>query len=202
MNSDEPNNLQPWSDPELEARVVALVLGEASDFEREDLERLLAEEPELRLFKERIEEVHRMLGEQDGAREWKLSDARRQKVLAVATPEVMPSRKRPWWMNPAVWAAACLVVTLGILSSWSFPAYSYVSPRSREMARRSEERQAAILAQLNQADEEASRRAKLAQASQESRFFAESPMSTGIVGSGQPDGFGLGGRAPRSSTSG
>ena len=36
MNGD---NLHPWIDPELEARIVALVLGEASDFEREELER-------------------------------------------------------------------------------------------------------------------------------------------------------------------
>ena len=42
---EEPHN--PWTDPELEARIVALVLGEASDFEREELNRLIEERPEL-----------------------------------------------------------------------------------------------------------------------------------------------------------
>ena len=42
----------PWTDPELEARIVALVLGEASDFEREELNRLIEEWPDLAAFKE------------------------------------------------------------------------------------------------------------------------------------------------------
>jgi secreted protein with Ig-like and vWFA domain len=172
MNSDEPNNLQPWSDPELEARVVALVLGEASDFEREDLERLLAEEPELRLFKERIEEVHRMLGEQDGAREWKLSDARRQKVLAVATSKSKSTT--PWWAHPGLRIAAAVV----ILAAFAVGLGTYHLGGVGSLG------DGAQIANVEapQLDLEA--------------------MSTGVVGDGQPDGFGLGARAPRSSTSG
>ena len=56
------DNLQPWIDPELEARIVALVLGEASDFEREELERQMSGSPELAVFKQRIEAIHGLLG--------------------------------------------------------------------------------------------------------------------------------------------
>ena len=51
----------PWTDPELEARIVALVLGEASDFERDELNRLIEERPELAAFKEQIQSVHGLL---------------------------------------------------------------------------------------------------------------------------------------------
>ena len=51
-------NLQEWIDPELEARVVAWVLGEASEFEAAELERIVAQKPELAVFKRRIEAVH------------------------------------------------------------------------------------------------------------------------------------------------
>ncbi|MFT6596457.1 MAG: anti-sigma factor RsiW, partial [Akkermansiaceae bacterium] len=44
MNDD----LQSYIEPELEARIVALVLGEASAFEAEEMERLMEEMPELR----------------------------------------------------------------------------------------------------------------------------------------------------------
>ena len=44
----------PRIDPELEARIVALVLGEASDFEREELNRLIEEWPDLAAFKEAL----------------------------------------------------------------------------------------------------------------------------------------------------
>jgi secreted protein with Ig-like and vWFA domain len=50
-------------DPTLEARVVAWVAGEASPFEREELERLVAAQPELAIFKRRIEAVQGLVGE-------------------------------------------------------------------------------------------------------------------------------------------
>ena len=58
--SDEHKDpeLQTWIDPELEARVVAWVLGEASEFEAAELARIIAEKPELGIFKRRIEAVH------------------------------------------------------------------------------------------------------------------------------------------------
>jgi len=59
MNHDEnKQEVQTWIEPELEARVVAWVAGEASAFESAELERLVAEKPELAIFKRRIEVVH------------------------------------------------------------------------------------------------------------------------------------------------
>ena len=46
MNDEIDNEMTP----ELEARIVALVMGEASDFERDDLLRLLEQRPELAAF--------------------------------------------------------------------------------------------------------------------------------------------------------
>src|SRR5215216_3938795 len=63
MNTDENNpNLETYITPELEARLVASVLGEASAFEAAELERLVVEKPELGIFKRRIEAVHGLVG--------------------------------------------------------------------------------------------------------------------------------------------
>jgi hypothetical protein len=61
--SDESSNsnLRPWIDPKIEARIVALVLGEASDFEREELERLIAENRDFAAYRQRIESVHGLI---------------------------------------------------------------------------------------------------------------------------------------------
>ena len=56
---EEPQN--PSIDPELEARIVALVLGEASDFECDELNRLMEERPELAEFKDMIRGTHGLL---------------------------------------------------------------------------------------------------------------------------------------------
>ena len=84
---DEPQN--PWIDPELEARIVHLVLGEASDLERDQLEQLIAEHPELATFMRQMEAVHGLLGEVAAEEQaaaddsWELSDDRRNEVLAA-----------------------------------------------------------------------------------------------------------------------
>ncbi|MBL8812762.1 MAG: von Willebrand factor type A domain-containing protein [Planctomycetaceae bacterium] len=80
-------------EPELEARIVALVLGEASDFETDELNRLIAERPELAAFKLQMEQIHGSLkevsrGEVDSPEaEWKLSAERRSVVMAVIRGE-------------------------------------------------------------------------------------------------------------------
>ncbi|MCM2369844.1 vWA domain-containing protein [Aporhodopirellula aestuarii] len=51
----------PRIDPELEARIVALVLGESSDFEREQLNRLIAENTELAAFRSEMELLHGLM---------------------------------------------------------------------------------------------------------------------------------------------
>lgn len=76
--------LQSYIEPELEARICALVLGEASAFEAGELERLMSERPELKRYQIGLEKTHELLGEahevQDNL-EWKLSDECRGKIL-------------------------------------------------------------------------------------------------------------------------
>ncbi len=88
---EEPQT--PRIDPQLEARIVALVLGEASDFESDELQRLVEEQPELAALKEQIESVHGMLrdlgtGETAAVDEaWQMSAEKRSAVLAVIEGE-------------------------------------------------------------------------------------------------------------------
>src|SRR5438067_4743437 len=85
MNQENENNpeMNTWIDPELEARVVAWIAGEASPFEIAELERILAEKPELAVFKRRIEAVEGLLGEavRADAAPQRMSEARREKLL-------------------------------------------------------------------------------------------------------------------------
>src|SRR5205085_1071671 len=109
-------DMNTWIDPELEARVVAWVAGEASPFEIAELERLVAEKPELAIFKRRIEAVHGLVGEaaRPDTPALTLSAERRAKLLAAlgATTEVQPLGERvatvtsiearpKWWRKPA-----------------------------------------------------------------------------------------------------
>ena len=95
MNKESPLSSPS---PELEARIVALLLGEASDFEREELNRLLEEREDLRQFKNQIQRVHKLLryaaGEEPLAEDhptadentkdnWKLNAEKRTAMLAA-----------------------------------------------------------------------------------------------------------------------
>ena len=51
---------------ELEVRIVAFLLGEASDFEREEIERLIEERSDVREFKNQMQEMHGLLGHAAG----------------------------------------------------------------------------------------------------------------------------------------
>lgn len=84
--SDE---LEIVGNDDLEARIVTVILGEASDFERAEIARLCEEKPELAVFRRRLEMVDGLLGEarqrepkhgDDTA--WQLSGKRREAVLA------------------------------------------------------------------------------------------------------------------------
>lgn len=121
--------------PELEARVVAWVLGEASAFEAAQLDVLCAQQPELAVFKRRLEAVHGLVGE--AVKPLKtpllLSPERRAKVLAVigvsekvktdtAKKDVIVFNKRKrtistWrrWQGWIAPMAACLTVGLIVL---------------------------------------------------------------------------------------
>ncbi len=87
-NEKYGGDIHAWIEPEIEARLVAMILGEASEFESEELERLMEERPEIRFFKRRLEVIHGLLGvalvpKDDG--EWQLSPARKAAVLEVIT---------------------------------------------------------------------------------------------------------------------
>lgn len=133
---DSKQPLEPWIDPALEARAVAHILGESSDFEKAEMEKLIAEQPELAAFVRRIQAVHGLLGEAAAhpARDskWKLSPARRAKLepLLQGESSKRPTRKRKGaklkWRprtkssepnpprGPAWWGAMAAVICLGL----------------------------------------------------------------------------------------
>lgn len=137
--------------PELEARVVAWVLGEASAFEAAQLEVLCAQQPELAVFKRRLEAVHGLVGEAVKPLETPLllSPERRAKVLAViggdaptiesvvAAPAKARKQARSWrgWVLPM---AACFTV-MALLAAVMIPTVGAVrktAHRSNEISER------------------------------------------------------------------
>ncbi len=125
--SDENKDpdLQEWIDPELEARVVAWVVGEASEFEASELERIIREKPELGIFKRRIEAVHGLVqtASRNETSPMRMEEERRQKLLetmgqketaagqkVVAMPGKEGRKVRPLWWRVTMAAAACLLV--------------------------------------------------------------------------------------------
>ena len=153
--SDEKygGDIHAWIEPEIEARLVAMILGEASEFESEELERLMEERPEIRFFKRRLEVIHGLLGvalvpEDD--EEWQLSPARKAAVLEVITSgkpaEEMPPVKadhvkqmRERRIRKAgrrvMWAvAACLGLTLFLIAFLAQPQMAFDSKMERSEA--------------------------------------------------------------------
>ena len=121
----------PQIDPELEARIVALVLGEASDFERAEVDRLIAQRPELEAFKAQMQTVHGMLdeiGAMDSSVEddWKLPPERRSAVLSVMGGQIDESpteqivqqvvaKRNPWIKNLyGKWIAVAAVLLCAV----------------------------------------------------------------------------------------
>jgi Ca-activated chloride channel family protein len=149
MNHDDNNpDLQTFIDPELEARLVAAVLGEASAFEAAELDRLAAEKPELAIFKRRIEAVHGLVGlavrpEQAPLR---LAPERRAKILQTigATPARVPSgatnvpvlvqlaearrKRRKKWIWASSMAASLTLAAILATSSFEMRRMSRPSP--------------------------------------------------------------------------
>jgi autotransporter-associated beta strand protein len=140
-DENKENELQAWIEPELEARVVAWVLGEASEFEAAELERIIAEKPELAIFKRRIEAVHGLLGAASRAEAdpMRLEAERREKLLeklgsgapaaVVAMPEPGARRRVSWKMVTGI--AAALVVA-ALVMGMLFPALNSVGSAARE----------------------------------------------------------------------
>jgi autotransporter-associated beta strand protein len=132
MNTTNNKGPQPWIDPALEARVVAGVLGETSAFEASELDRVLAENPELAIFKRRIEAVHALVGFASRRERPKIqiSPTRRQQLLEkLGARPVQPTKKAlPFrrWLSPHMLnrLVACLVIMafVAVLFSLSIPA--------------------------------------------------------------------------------
>jgi Mg-chelatase subunit ChlD len=122
-----------WHDPEVEVRIVAMVLGEASDFEKAELERMIAEDSGLKQFYSEMSDLHGGVlsaVQKDDDAGWKLSTERRNSVLgklgqptelvvpAAAQKESNTSRYQ-WRSFMSI--AACLLITLFIMAVM-FPA--------------------------------------------------------------------------------
>ncbi|HUF61548.1 MAG TPA: von Willebrand factor type A domain-containing protein [Verrucomicrobiales bacterium] len=136
--SNDQHHLDSWLEPELEARVVSLVVGEASAFERSELERLMREQPELEVFRRRMTAVHELVaealapigsgGKSGSGEDWRLCGDRRKAVLerigagqaanCVATevhPGARVNRRRIWFQNVSAVAAVLLVAGIAAL---------------------------------------------------------------------------------------
>lgn len=145
MNQDDTHSnpkpeMQAWIEPELEARVVAWVAGEASAFEIAELERLVGEKPELAIFKRRIEAVQGLVGDavRPDQAPLRLGDERRAKLLAAITPApastgetqgegagpagnvvTLPEPRKPTWWSwraPQMYFAASGMVAAGLVA--------------------------------------------------------------------------------------
>ena len=165
--SEDDENLQAWIEPELEARVVAAVLGEASAFELAELERIIAEKPELAIFRRRIEAVHGLMASavKPEAETRRLSAERRQKLLTalgqggrapgepVPLPIPLPAPRLRWGgaMRALAGVAAVLLVA-ALLASIAFPSFTGLQKKSAA-TRALEMKKARMLQELESAGE-------------------------------------------------
>jgi hypothetical protein len=150
-NENKKPDLHTFIEPELEARIVAWVMGEASAFEKSELERLVAEKPELALFKRRIEAVNGLVGEavRPEKETLRLAPERRADLLAKISGDSAPKQNKTneWklavfpavnWakLNKYVPAAAACVMAFAILgvvgTHIGLLSSSRIPPSSRE----------------------------------------------------------------------
>jgi Mg-chelatase subunit ChlD len=119
--NDNPSPFSIHPDEQLEARITAWVLGEASPFEIAELESLVAKSPELQLFLARTLAIHSLLKEAETtanapSEDWKLPDEKRAKLspilgdIHVLIPE-KESRIRRASFRAAWGIAAVLILT-------------------------------------------------------------------------------------------
>ncbi len=104
---------------ELEARIVAWVLGEASAFEAAELERRCAEDPALRDFERRMREVHGLIGGDFAVKpeeDWRLPEGKREKVTDLLGVEAESARREKtaghFARRVLLAAAACVALML------------------------------------------------------------------------------------------
>ena len=140
-NKTSIEGLGVWNDPELEARLVAMLMGELSPFEEDEMKQELEKSPELRLFRDRMLEVQGLISEvneeeddasdEEDEGEWKLSPKRKEglmetfanKEVAVEVDDVIEEDNEEilddvvssagiQWRS-FVGVAACLLISLG-----------------------------------------------------------------------------------------
>ncbi len=119
--NDNPSPFSIHPDEQLEARLTAWVLGEASPFEIAELESLVAKSPELQLFLARTLAIHSLLKEAETtanapSEDWKLPDEKRAKLSPILgdIPILVPekeSRIRRAAFRAAWGMAAILILT-------------------------------------------------------------------------------------------
>lgn len=134
MNHDDKDNTPDFNrsiDPELEARIVAWIMGEASDSEAAELERLMIEQPELALFRDRLKAAHDLAGEsmKPDREPLRLSSERRADLLAKIS-EPTESEEEPkavvyersrliswrkWIPAGAISVAASFILIFGVI---------------------------------------------------------------------------------------
>lgn len=219
MNHDETNShpeIQPWIEPELEARVIAWIAGEASPFEVAELERLCAEKPELAMFKRRIEAVQGLVGQamRPDDKPLHLSAERRAKLLETLTtaadekpaedkPVVVamlpPHRRNAWqkqiWMT-GIAACAAFAVFCAMQMSQDFSV-----SRKMKVAEGRDENETQWLRQKLALREEDARQevaqAAAASGANEKRLLlrSEKVIESGGMMGGRGGGGGAGGRS-------
>lgn len=177
----------PTSDEGLEARLTALVLGEASDFEREELERMIQQRPELAAWKQQLELVNRLMREIGQGEppaddpEWTLPEERRNVVLAAieGKPTRRPpvasesaDRRRTSWLGIVASLAALLLVVflpgIYVISGW--PKMSLPNPARDYVVASAEPSESAPLAEESLFD-----------AAEASRLETKLALSTGLA---------------------
>ena len=86
-NGDSNETLETWIDPNLEVRILSMILGEASEFEEAELQKEILGNLEIKAFYQRMLEIHELLENvnisSDGvaSNDWKLNSERRSQLL-------------------------------------------------------------------------------------------------------------------------
>ncbi len=144
---NEPSqNSNHRNDPELEARIVALVLGEVDELERSQLQALLIARPELLAFKDEIECVHGLLhsvsGDEwvGGESSWKLPSGKRSAVLDLIEADAGSDQSDShvvsllstsgWTLSRVGWSLSKVAAVLCVAGFFGFVAYSNLSSRT------------------------------------------------------------------------
>ncbi len=156
MNDD----LQSYIEPELEARIVALVLGEASAFEGEELNKLITEHGHLQAYRKSLEEVHELLDQsyqEVSSEDWKLSAERRGRIFSQYTSapqtglRVSREEDKSAWLKPSLIlaCAACFILIFVFAALLKTPEGKDDRLLVAYTARREKEKEKAVLAKLD-----------------------------------------------------